>query len=154
MVSSQQGTVETFTDFFSESESVLRHALVASCGPEVGREAASDALEYAWSHWDRVESMDHPVAYLYRVGRSSARKYRKRTIAPELPDASSLPWIEPKLEPALMRLSGRQRLAVVLRNSFGYTYDEIADLMGVSITTVQKHNERALVKLRRRLEVS
>jgi DNA-directed RNA polymerase specialized sigma24 family protein len=98
--------------------------------------------------------MDHPVAYLYRVGRSSARKYRKRTIAPEPPGASGLPWIEPKLEPALMRLSDRQRLAVVLRNSFGYTYDEIADLMGVSITTVQKHNERALAKLRRKLEVS
>lgn len=154
MVSSPQRTAESFTDFFTESEAVLRHALVATCGPEVGREAASDALEYAWSHWDRIEPMDYPVAYLFRVGRSCAKKYRRRAIAPDIPEPSTVPWVEPQLESALRHLSGRQRLAVVLRNSFGYTYDEIADVMGVSITTVQKHNERALAKLRRRLVVS
>ena len=53
-----------------------------------------------------------------------------------------------------MRCSDRQRTAVVLRHSFGCTYDEIAQVMGVSITTVQKHVERAMAKLRRSLEVS
>jgi DNA-directed RNA polymerase specialized sigma24 family protein len=42
----------------------------------------------------------------------------------------------------------------VLRHSFGCTYEEVAQVMGVSITTVQKHIERALAKLRRRLEVA
>jgi len=98
--------------------------------------------------------MEHPVAYLYRVGRSAAKKYRRAPAATEPPDESSLPWVEPELEPALRRLSDRQRLAVVLRHSFGYRYDEIAQVMGVSISTVQKHVERALVKLRRRLEVA
>jgi DNA-directed RNA polymerase specialized sigma24 family protein len=154
MIPSREQTTDSFTEFFSESEPMLRHALIANCGPEVGREAAADAFEYAWNHWDRIEPMDHPVAYLYRVGRSAAKKYRRKTIPPEIQDVSTLPWVEPQLEPALLRLSDRQRIAVVLKNSFGYTYDEIARVMGVSITTVQKHNERALTKLRRRLEAN
>lgn len=154
MVSSKERSVETFTEFFSATEPKLRHALVASCGPETGREAAADALEYAWNNWDRVGSMEHPVAYLYRVGRSAARKYRRRPTVADSPNWPRGPWIEPELEPALRRLSERQRTAVVLRYSFECTYDEIAQVMGVSITTVQKHIERALAKLRRRLEVA
>jgi RNA polymerase sigma factor (sigma-70 family) len=98
--------------------------------------------------------MEHPVGYLYRVGRSAARKYRRAPVVGDPPGESSLPWIEPALEPALRRLSDRQRTAVVLKQSFGCTYDEISQVMGVSIPTVQKHIERALVKLRRRLEVA
>jgi hypothetical protein len=46
---------EEFSVFFREVEPRLRHALVASCGFEAGREAAADALAYAWEHWDRVQ---------------------------------------------------------------------------------------------------
>jgi RNA polymerase sigma-70 factor (ECF subfamily) len=151
--STEQATV-AFTEFFSKIEPIVRHALVASCGPEIGREAAADAFEYAWSHWDRVGMMEHPVGYLYRVGRSAARKYRHAPVAVERPVESSVPWVEPGLEHGLRRLSDRQRTAVVLRHSFGCTYDEISQIMGISISSVQKHIERALAKLRRRLEVA
>jgi DNA-directed RNA polymerase specialized sigma24 family protein len=154
MVSSTEQATVAFTEFFSEIEPVLRHALVARCGPEVGREAAADALVYAWSHWDRVGEMEHPVGYLYRVGRSAARKYRHAPVAVERPVESSVPWFEPGLEQGLRRLSDRQRTAVVLKYSFGYTYDDISRVMGISIPSVQKHIERALAKLRRRLEVA
>lgn len=154
LVASREQTRVAFTEFFSGSEPILRHALVATCGPEVGREAAADAFEYAWSHWDRVGSMEHPIGYLYRVGRSAARKYRRPPVLADPPGDSSLPWIEPGLESGLRRLSDRQRTAVVLRHSFGYTYAEISQVMGVSIPTVQKHIERGLAKLRRRLEVA
>lgn len=154
MVSSREQTAVAFTEFFSTSEPVLRHALVASCGPEAGREAAADAFEYAWSHWDRVRSMEHPVGYLYRVGRSAAKKYRRARVVADPPIESSLPWVEPELGPELRRLSDRQRTAVILKHSFGYTYNEISQVMGVSIPTVQKHIERALGKLRRSLEVA
>ena len=159
MVASTDQIDTTFSEFFAETEPILRHSLVASCGPEVGREAAADAFEYAWRHWDRVGSMEHPVGYLFRVGRSAARKYRSADLAMvDAPaDASipaSMPWVEPELVDGLRRLSQRQRTAVVLRHSFGYTHDEIARVMGVSIPTVQKHVDRALVKLRRTLEVA
>lgn len=154
MVSSKTQATDTFSEFFSRSEPTLRHALVASCGFEVGREAAADAFVYAWAHWDRVGSMDFPVAYLYRVGRSAARKYRSRRVGGDVLVESRTPWVEPGLESALERLSDRQRLAVVMRHSFGYTLGEIAQVMDVSITTVQKHLERGLGKLRKGLEVT
>ena len=154
MVASTEQANVAFSEFFSETEPILRHALVASCGLEVGREAAADAFEYAWRHWDRVSSMEHPVGYLFRVGRSAAKKYRKKPVATEPQVDASLPWVEPGLVPELRRLSDRQRTAVVLRHSFGCTYEEISRVMGVTVPTVQKHVERALARLRRTLEVA
>jgi RNA polymerase sigma factor (sigma-70 family) len=154
LFSTETRAKDTFTEFFAECEPKLRCALVASCGPEVGREAAADALEYAWSHWDRIRSMEYPVAYLYRVGRSASRRYRATPRLGDTAPESRDPWVEPRLGASLDLLSERQRLAVVLRYSFGYTLDEIAHIMGVSITTVQKHVERGLMKLRRELEVT
>lgn len=156
MVASTDQTGTTFSGFFGETEPLLRHSLVACCGPEVGREAAADAFEYAWRNWDRVASMEHPVGYLFRVGRSAARKYRRSPpiVAFEPPSQGSMPWVEPGLDAGLRALSDRQRTAVVLRHSFGYTHAEIAQVMGVSIPSVQKHIDRALKKLRRSLEVT
>jgi RNA polymerase sigma factor (sigma-70 family) len=71
----------------------------------------------------------------------------------EPPADDQQPWFEPGLLPALVRLTDRQRTAVVLRHGFGHSFGEISDVMGVSIPTVQKHVDRALVKLRKSLEV-
>lgn len=153
MILSTKESVEHFGEFFALAEPRLRHALIASYGTEVGHEAAADALEYAWAHWDRLEAMEFPVAYLYRVGRSAARRYRRGKPVADPPDDFQQPWFEPGLLPALARLSDRQRTAVVLRHGFGHTFGEISEVMGVSIPTVQKHIDRALAKLRRSLEV-
>lgn len=153
MVSSEAQVTDGFTSFFRGCEPKLRHALVSSCGAEVGREATADALEYAWLHWARVEAMDYPVAYLFRVGRSAARKYRPLPSSTDPESAPHDPWVEPHLEGVLSCLSERQRTAVVLRYSFEYTFEEISDVMGISVSSVQKHVERGLVKLRKGLEV-
>jgi hypothetical protein len=46
-----------FEAFFRKTEPRLRRALVAACGPDLGRDAASEALAYAWEHWDRLSEM-------------------------------------------------------------------------------------------------
>ena len=61
---------------------------------------------------------------------------------------------EPGLEPALSNLTKQQRTAVVLIDGFGYTHQEVADLIGVGRSTVQKHHERGLEKLRHELGVN
>jgi RNA polymerase sigma-70 factor (ECF subfamily) len=143
---------EEFSVFFREVEPRLRHALVASCGFEAGREAAADALAYAWEHWDRVGGMENPAGYLYRVGCSSARRQRRRG-ALDQPLERVGPWVEPALDGALDRLTTRQRTAVVLLHTFEWTHAEVADLLGVSVPTVQKHASRGLQKLRHALGV-
>ena len=58
-----------------------------------------------------------------------------------------------RLEDALQTLTGKQRFVVELR--FGlkdgefYTFEEIAEAMGVSIPTVWEHELAALKKLRK-----
>jgi RNA polymerase sigma factor (sigma-70 family) len=144
------GTVdERFSAFFVQAEPRLRRALVASLGPVRGREAAAEALAWAWERWDQVEALDHPLGYLYRVGQSRSRARRQPVIRGAA--AHHEDWFEPKLTPALDRLSERQRLAVVLIHGFGWTHREVAELTGLSISSVQNHLERGLSKLRKAL---
>ena len=142
-----------FDRFFADAEPRLRRALVARYGSDVGRDATSEALAYAWEHWDRVRSLDNPLGYLYRVGQSRSRRFIPRRVGFPAPVERGLPWVEPALPLALRSLSGRQRQAVVLVEAFGYTHDEVATLLGISRSTVQNHVERGLTKLRTILEV-
>ena len=80
--------------------------------------------------------------------RSAARRGSHR-----LPAADQPPWIEPGLSNALARLSPMQRQVVVLVEAFGWTHREAAELLGVGASTVLKHLERGLVKLRAALGV-
>ena len=55
--------VDSFTEFVASYEARLRESLMAACGGERGRDAAAEALEYGWAHWDRVRAMENPVGY-------------------------------------------------------------------------------------------
>ncbi len=139
---------ESFTEFVRELEPRLKHALVAAYGTEAGIEATRDALAYAWEHWDRVRGRDNPAGYLYGVGRNKARRRVRRRVVFPLPPSGHDLWVEPGLPTALARLSERQRLAVVLIHGYEWTHIEVANLVGVSVSTVQQHAERGMAKLR------
>lgn len=145
--------VQPFTAFTEATEPKLRRALVARYGADIGREATAEAMAYAWEHWDRVTGMANAAGYLYRVGQSATRRWTRPRRAFPPPEDHGMPWIEPGLPAALNRLSAKQRQAVVLVHGFGYTHAEVADLLGISRSTVQNHVERGLTKLRARLEV-
>jgi RNA polymerase sigma-70 factor (ECF subfamily) len=144
-----------FRVFVTDIESGLRRALVAGLGPDIGHEAFSEALAYGWEHWARVRSMDNPGGYLYRVGYRWGLRARRRLPRSRFPPTSntSETWVEPELPSALHRLSDRQRVAVVLVEAYGWTYQEAADFMSISRGAVETHVRRALRKLRSRLEV-
>jgi DNA-directed RNA polymerase specialized sigma24 family protein len=135
-----------------KAEPKLHRALVAQCGWELGREATSEALSYAWEHWDQLGTMENPIGYLFRVGQNGARGRKNRVIF-ERPEHSDH-WFEPALANLLSRLPESQRVAVVLVHGYGWTTREVGELTGVRPTTVQSHLERALRKLRAQLEVT
>jgi DNA-directed RNA polymerase specialized sigma24 family protein len=145
-----------FERFAGAVEPRLRRALVAAFGAVAGREAAADALAWAWQNWDRVVGLESPVGYLYRVGRTLALRSEAR----DVPVAELVPAIappedsfEPGLAPAITRLSEAQRCAVVLVVGFGYTLREAAEVLDVTASTVHRDCERALARLRSELEV-
>ena len=118
---------DAFTLFVSQVEDKLRFALTAALGTEYGREAAAEALAYGWEHWDRVREADNPAGYLYRVGLNHGKKPRSRE---------------------------QQRVTVFLVHGHEWSMTEVAILLGVSKGTVQKHLERGMEKLRRKLGVT
>jgi RNA polymerase sigma-70 factor (ECF subfamily) len=142
-----------FRVFFKEVESRLSYALAAAYGVEVGAEASAEAMAYAWEHWSEVSGMENPAGYLYRVGQTAARRHRReRPLFPEVGEGQ-LPLVEPGLPEALSRLSLAQRTAVVLLYVLDRSEREAADLLGVNRSTVRRHRDRGLAKLRQALEV-
>ena len=129
----------------------LHRALAAKLGSEQGREATAEALAYAWEHWDRVAAMANSVGYLYRVGASRVRK--RKVPALFVQPGQDEPTIEPELDRALLALSERQRIAVVLIHGFGWTSTEVAEMTGIKPSTVQTHLERGLARLHADLKV-
>jgi DNA-directed RNA polymerase specialized sigma24 family protein len=142
----------TFERFYRDTEPRLRRALIATYGPETGREATADALAWAWEHRDRLPAIDHPVRYLYRVGQSRARRRKIRVLHGR--NDWTEPWVEPELAGGLVRLSEQQRVTVILVHGYGWTLAEVAELLDVKRTTVQNHLERGLARLRTHLKVT
>jgi len=144
--------VDTFTRFVTDHESRLRQSLIAAFGGEIGRDAAAEALVYGWDNWDRIGRMENPSGYLFRVGLSRGRNaLSKRPPLFDPVEPARIPDVEPRLPSALAELSERQRTVVLLIHSFQWTQSEVADLLGLSKTTVQNHLERGMSALRREI---
>jgi len=149
----QEGSFESFESFATVAAGRLQRGFVAAYGRERGDEAAAEALGYAWEHWRRIAKMQNPLGYLFRVGQSRTRpRKRAAVVASWQPIAG--PDVEPGLHDALVALSEQQRTAVILVHGYAWTHREVADLLGVTISTVQTHADRALAKLRDALKVS
>lgn len=146
-------TNQSFDAFFALAEPKLRAALVAAHGGELGRDAVSVALQYAWEHRDRVLEMENPVGFLYQLGRRWASREQRRSrrrfalTRPTEPAAG----FEPALHGALARLPMRQRQVVVLTVGFGLSHAETAEVLGIARSSVQNHVERGLRRLRQEL---
>ncbi len=149
-----RSAADTFTGFVEDAGPRLRRALIAAYGPEVGAEATAEALAYGWEHWDAVRRKRNPAGWLYRVGQSRARPYlRRRPLRLPPAPTNPIPEFEPGLPDALAGLTDRQRVTVTLVHGFGYTLQEVSDVLGVNRSTVQRHLDRGVARLRQALEV-
>lgn len=144
----------TFENFVRDEGPRLRAALVATFGAQRGTEAVADALAYGWEHWDRIESMDNRMGYLFRAAyRVALRNGPRRAPVFTAPPPADLPHFEPRLLPALAQLSEQQRVAVVLVHGYGWPIVEVADLLEITHSTARTHLARALTRLQAALEV-
>lgn len=72
----------------------------------------------------------------------------------DLASSESDPVVEPRLVPLLAALPERQRVAVYLVHGCRWPTPDVADLLGVSVSTVRNHADRGLNKLRQELKVT
>lgn len=148
----------TFASFFEQAEPRLRTALGGAFGTEIGRDAAADALAWAWQHRERLDDLDNPIGYLYRVGRSRALRDVRRREVPRPSDGDGDegredPEPELTLLALLAELPEHQRVAVWMVHGLGYRHAEVGALLGCATATVATHVRRGLTRLRGQLEV-
>ncbi len=123
----------------------------------------------------RLEKVDHPRAYMYQVANSViCDHYRKskRQCAPyqdieEFDDSHTVTHSAPTPEEfaigeetwqalctSIDRLPNKVRQAITLRRFDHLSYREVAQSMGISVRTVEKHLARALNDLRDDVEAA
>lgn len=144
--------MDDFEAFVRDAEPRLRQALVGVRGPIDGRDATAEALAYTWENWARIQLMNNPVGYLFRVGQSRTR-FRKVPLL-ESPSPAYQPSVEPELVEALGELTDQQRAAVFLVHGCGWGHAAVAEVLEVTPSTVATHLQRGTARLRELLEVS
>jgi DNA-directed RNA polymerase specialized sigma24 family protein len=149
--------VPWFDAFVDDHGGHLRRALVAANGVQIGNDACADALAWCWEHRTKVMAMDHPVAYLFRVGQSAARRHRRWHREVHFPPErreDGVPGGSYRLDIALGQLSERQRTVVILVHAHGWSYGEVAEALGVSVASVRNQVHRGMKRLRQEMEAS
>jgi RNA polymerase sigma-70 factor, ECF subfamily len=154
-----QGPVDgpSFEEFFAAERARLFGALSVMTGNRAeAEEIMQDAFLAAWERWDRVATMDDPVAYLYRTAMNRFRKrLRRASVAMRkavdlLPDDDALAVIESRDEATrvLGLLTPRERQAIVLTAYLGYSTEETGRLLGIKAGTVRVLTTRARATVR------
>lgn len=159
---------DTFTDTFEEHRRLLFGAAYRMLGSVAD---AEDIVQDAWLKWHGVDqaAVEHPKAYLVRIVTNlslnrlrSAQVVREAYVGPWLPEPLlTSPDIAEEAELAdsvsmavlvlLESLNPTERAVFTLREVFGYSHAEIADVVGKSEATVRQcaHRAREHVRARR-----
>lgn len=127
---------------------------------------AEDAVQDAWVRWSAADrsQVAEPKAYLVRIVTNvamdrlrSAARQRETYVGPWLPepiitdDTADVDSVSMALLVVLESLTPLERAVFVLREAFGFGYDEIADAVERSADTVRQaaHRAREHVQARR-----
>lgn len=145
----------------------LRPRLVGALGLHTGdravaEELAQEALARAWARWPKVQAMDRPEAWTYRVAFNLARSHWRRKGAerranqrsatrppdPPSPDHGSVMAVRE----AVATLPERQRRAVVCRFFADLSVAETAEALRCAEGTVKALTHKAVAALRDAVE--
>lgn len=147
-----------FPDFYRVHHQPILRALSATIrDDDLAQEATDEAMTRAYQRWSAVSEYDNAPGWVYRVGLNWARsRIRKQTreylhdTPPERAVHQSLP--DPDLEAALRALPIEGRSLVVLRHLLDWSYDEIAEALGIPVGTAKSRLHRVMNDLRATLE--
>lgn len=140
----------------AEHPRLIASLLLATGDVDLAREAVDEACARVLARWDRVSRMDSPGGYVYRVALNVAHRRRRRTALearllarrpsdPDVPAPAGEAWA------VVRELPPRQRTALVLRYVADLTEAQIADVMGVTRSTVSSTLADARAAVARRL---
>jgi RNA polymerase sigma-70 factor (ECF subfamily) len=133
------------TWYRAEHPRLLAAMAVVARDTDLAREATAEAFARALERWDRVQEMDSPGGWTYRVALNVLRRRARRAtlerrlllrMAPSPPGSVAVPAHAVEIWEAVTALPPRMRAAVALRYLGGLTEAEVAEAMGVTPGTV------------------
>lgn len=167
------GEVAAFTEVFTTYHERLCFYAEGYVGsPDTAKEVVSDIFLWIWEHRAECRVSGSLAGYLYGAVRHRAMdrlKHERRASrahaafsALEYSPGMAEPPASPEeelharelallVERTISRLPERAREAFLLQRQHGLSYAEIAEVMRISISTVEKHMIRALQALREAL---
>ena len=146
---------------------------------EVAMELAQEAFFRAWKHFAELSTYERPDAWLYRVATNLAISHLRRrkavsfthlfSRASEIEGADAteeaLPFADPNdlegcfverdaIARVLQHMPERQRAALLLRAVQGFSCEEIATTLGITVTNARQTLSRARERFRRLYEAA
>jgi RNA polymerase sigma factor (sigma-70 family) len=136
----------------SEHQRLWRSVLLYSGDPEIASDAVAEAFAQLLRRGGQVRS---PKPWVWRATFRIARgELKRRSVNTARPDdiAPPAPPEDIRVATALLSLSPRQRSSIVLHYFAGYTYKEVAEIIGSTAAAVSVHMTRGRRRLRSALE--
>jgi RNA polymerase sigma-70 factor, ECF subfamily len=133
---------ESFDSWYAREHPRLIATLLLSTGNmELSADGVDEAFTRALEKWDQVSAMDSPTGWAFRVALNHARRTaRRRSIEHRLfirrTNPSPVPAPAGEIWQVVSGLPPRQREVVVLRHIGDLREAEIAEVLGISRSTV------------------
>jgi RNA polymerase sigma-70 factor (sigma-E family) len=148
-----------FDDYVAaRGQSLLRFAYVLTGDEHSAEDLAQSALANAYRHWRRVSRAEHPDAYVRRIVVNTHLGFRRRKSSGERPTGDNLDGTVADHADAIVNrdasrrildtLPPRARTVLVLRYYADLDDAAIADLLGLTPSTIRATASRALAALR------
>jgi DNA-directed RNA polymerase specialized sigma24 family protein len=143
-----------FEEFYREQRAPIGRALAITLrDSQLASEAVDEAMARAYQRWDRVQALDNPGGWVYRVGLNWSRSILRRALRPaplwitNSGAAIDAGGLDPTIDRALGQLSIEQRAVVVCRLLIGYSEAQTAAALGLRPGTVKSRLARASTRL-------
>jgi RNA polymerase sigma-70 factor (ECF subfamily) len=135
-----------FDDFVADEHERLYKALYFVTGSrEDAEDLSQEAFMRLWERWDRLDEIEDPTGYLFRVALNGFRMRRRRAAmalrrhvpVPELRDGFVEAEMRVDVRRLLSGLTPRQRAALLLVDLLGYPSEQAARILRVRPSTVR-----------------
>jgi RNA polymerase sigma-70 factor (ECF subfamily) len=156
------GTARDFTPFYAgEYRQLLALALGLSATRAEAEEHVQDALAIAYRSWDTVQFLESPGGWTRRVLLNRLASAHRRSLAerrgilrlmPQPLTTEASPG-DAELWAAVRRLPARQAQSVALHYIEDRPVAEIAEILGVGVSTVKIHLQRGRAAIGRSLGI-
>ena len=158
VVSAQEVSLDDrWAGLYQQTRPLLFRTAALMVGSAEAEEVVQEAFERAMRYREFFEEVREPVAWLRTAtARRALGRLRRRRVWERLrvrlpTQDSGEPWERAALAAALGELPARDRVAVVLRYYQDASYEEIAESLGITASSVGPLLTRARAKIREAL---